>query len=74
MKKKFLILSMAALLSFTACGPSKKGDSSSVEQGYVDPEVQLDDAFDKTMDIEFDEIEDTCMINPKAKVIKDIRT
>lgn len=41
------------------------------EQGYVDPEVELDDLEEPTIDLEFADVEDTCMINPKAKTYID---
>ena len=79
-KRNFFILSAAALLALCACGgnsgkSNKGGDSSkepdAEEKGYVDPVVDLKDAEEATFDIDFDEVEDTCMINPKAKTYID---
>lgn len=77
--KSFLMLSVAALLALGACnGGGKSQDNKSSEPtpsedpySYVDPDVELDDLEEPTMEIEFDEIEDTCMINPKAKTYID---
>ena len=38
---------------------------------YEDPDVELDDLEEAAFDIDFDEIEETCMINPKAKTYID---
>ena len=80
-KRSFLLLSTIALLALSACGGGKKdnkpssseqGNNSSEEPaGYVDPEVDLSDAVAPNMEIAFDEIEETCMINPKAKTYVD---
>ena len=74
------MLSVAALLALGACGSnnqnnsnkSSEPDQSSVDPyHYEDPEVNLSDAETANMEIDFDEIEETCMINPKAKVYID---
>ena len=79
-KRNFFVLSAAALLALCACGGGGKGNggntSSSQEpepggKGYVDPEVDLDDAAEANIDIAFDEVTDTCMINQKAKTYID---
>ena len=84
--KYFLVVSLAALLALGACGGntnsrgnSKSSESSSSsssssgsdQKSYVDPVVDLDDYAAPNMDIAFDPIEDTCMINPKAKTYID---
>lgn len=75
MKKQFLVFSMATLLVLGACGGGGKGNSNSStseeDSGYHEPEVELGDAFAETMNIDFDEIEETCMLNPKAKTYID---
>ena len=38
---------------------------------YEDPDVELDDLEEAAFDIDFDKIEETCMINPKAKTYID---
>ena len=72
------MLSVATLLALGACNSGNKGNKESQpiqpsdeEQGYVDPVVDLDDVSEPTMELDFEEIEDTCMINPKAKTYID---
>ena len=71
MKKScFLVLSVAALLALGACGGNKgdnKSSTPSSDQGYVDPDVELDNVSAPNMEIAFDEIANTCMINEKAQ-------
>ena len=76
--KSFLMLSVIALLALGACNSGNKSNEpkseepvpSSEEHG-IDPVVELDDIEEATMEIEFDEIEDTCMINKQAKAYID---
>ena len=80
-KKSFWLLSAAALLAISACSPkgssknnsSAGGDDSSKEEpySYVDPEVVLSDAETANMQIDFNDIEDNCMVNPEAKTYID---
>ena len=77
-KNNFFLLLAASVLVLSACGqqPSKQstpeGGSSEPEQsGYVDPVIDLDDAETPNMEIAFDEIEDTCMVNKQAKAYID---
>ncbi len=73
------MLSVAALLALGACnGGGKSQDQKSSEPipsedpyAYVDPEVELNDLEPATMEIDFDEIKETCMVNPKAKIYID---
>ena len=74
------MLSVAALLALGACNGGGKSqdqksnsepDVTSSEEPGIDPVVNLDDLEEPTMEIEFDVIEDTCMINPKAKTYID---
>ena len=76
--KSFLMLSVIALLALGACNGGNKSNEPkseepvpSSEEPGIDPVVELDDIEEATMEIEFDEIEDTCMINPKAKTYID---
>ena len=71
-KSYFLVLSVAALLALGACGGNKGGNNSSTpgsepNPGYVDPDVELDNVSAPNMEIAFDEIANTCMINEKAQ-------
>ena len=50
---------------------SQPESSEPVRPVYVDPEVELDDLETPTIDLEFADVEDTCMINPKAKTYID---
>ena len=69
-KTKFFVLSIAALLSLGACGDggSYAEDPNPV---FVDQEVTLSDVATPNMQINFSEVEDNCMINPKAKTYID---
>ena len=75
MKKScFLVLSVAAILALGACGGNKGGNKSSTPEpgpssdpGYVDPVVELDNVSAPNMEIAFDDVAETCMINDKAK-------
>ena len=76
--KSFLMLSVIALLALGACNGGNKSNEPkseepvpSSEEPGIDPVVELDDIEEATMEIEFDKIEDTCMINPKAKTYID---
>ena len=77
--KSFLMLSVATLLALGACGGNKPSNnqssgpdqSSEPPYSYKDPEVDLNDAETANMQIDFDDIEETCMINPKAKTYID---
>ena len=87
MKKiNFFVLLSAALLTLSACNnggkksqeqsipepaSSEPTPSSEPEDPGLEPEVELEDNAEPTMDIDFDEIADTCMINPKAKTYID---
>ena len=75
-KTSLFVLSIAALLALGACGGNRGGKSggnsnSSDNGGYVDPEVDLNDVAQANMNINFDEVTDTCMVNPKAKIYID---
>ena len=78
--KSFLMLSVAALLALGACGgnkPSNENKSSEPDQPsvdpyhYEDPEVNLSDAETANMEIDFDEIAETCMTHPNVKTYID---
>ena len=78
--KSFLMLSVAALLALGACGgktPSNSNKSSEPDQPsvdpyhYEDPEVNLVDAETPNMEIDFDEIAETCMTHPNVKTYID---
>ena len=78
-KNNIFILLSASLLTLSACGvvPSKASDkddskpiSSSIDDSQPEEE-HLDDLFDANMDLDFDEVENTCMINDKAKTYID---
>ena len=87
MKKiNFFVLLSAALLTLSACNnggkksqeqsipepaSSEPTPSSEPEDPGLEPEVELEDNAEPTMEIDFDEIADTCMINPKAKTYID---
>ena len=77
-KNNFFVLIAASLLALGACNQSNNqntsknepasnpgGDSSIPDDGGDG--VKLNDLEDPTIDLDFDEIEDTCMINAKAK-------
>ena len=72
--KHFWLLSLAALLAVSACGGQKKSNNDSANSdepseqpySYVEPEVDLVDIATANIEIDFDEIEDNCMINPQA--------
>lgn len=79
-KSNFFVLLAAASLILGACNQNKPASESSKpvdessepeQSGYVDPEVELDDIATANTEIDFNEIEDTCMINPKAKTYID---
>ena len=72
-KTSLFVLSIAALLALGACGGNRNGGKSnnSGNSGYIDPEVDLNDVAKANMNIDFDEVTDTCMINPKAKTYID---
>ena len=79
-KNTFFVLLAASFLTLGACTPNKGSDKKSElppqseepkQEGYVDPDVELSDVDNPTMEIAFDEIENTCMINDKAKAYID---
>ena len=80
-KNSFLVLLAASLLALGACNkggnsPKPTPKSSDSQPGGessapVDEGPQLTDLVEPTTELEFDEIEDTCMINPKAKTYID---
>ena len=79
-KSNLFVLSIGALLALSACGTNKGGGTSQNtssqgggqgDSGYVDPDVELHDLDEPNYEIEFDEVTDTCMINPKAKTYID---
>ena len=79
-KEKLLFLSLTAILMLGACAGPKpvNSDYSSLEEPPVssseeplEPEVELGDLSSPTMQVNFNEIEETCMINPKAKTYID---
>ena len=80
-KNNFLVLLAASMLVLGACTqsnnsqtPESKPASTPEESSIPDEggdDIKLDDLIEPTMEIDFDEIEDTCMINPKAKTYID---
>lgn len=79
-KEKLLFLSLTAILMLGACtGPKtpSSGEGSIPESSPepepepIDPVVDLDDVSAPNMEIAFDEVENTCMINDKAKTYID---
>ncbi|MBQ6730503.1 MAG: tyrosine-protein phosphatase [Bacilli bacterium] len=71
-KSTFFVLSVAALLALGACGgKGGNNNSNNNKNEYVDPEVDLSDVATPNMQISFSDVEDNCMINPKAKVYID---
>ena len=78
-KEKLLIISLSAVLMLASC--TKPVQNSSVDSGApiseieseepLEPEIDLSDVQSSTMEIAFDEIADTCMINEKAKTYID---
>ena len=77
--KSFLMLSVAALLALGACGGKTPSNNKSSEPDqpsvdpyhYEDPEVNLVDAETPNMEIDFDEIAETCMTHPNVKTYID---
>ena len=79
--KSFFLISAAVLLALSACGGKNNNSSKSSPSGpsgdgyipapYVDPEVNLSDVETPNMKINFANVEDTCMVNPKAKTYID---
>lgn len=80
------MLLAASLLTLSACGVNdntKKDDSKEApksEESSIPSEASseepideggLDDIIEPTIDLEFDNVEDNCMINPKAKTYID---
>ena len=81
-KNTFFVLVVASLLALGACNQNNKPQSSNVEPASnpggdssipddSGNEIKLNDLEDPTIDLDFDEIEDTCMINQKAKTYID---
>ena len=81
-KNTFFVLVAASLLALGACNQNNKPQSSNVEPASnpggdssipddSGNEIKLNDLEDPTIDLDFDEIEDTCMINQKAKTYID---
>ena len=82
-KNNFFLLLTASLLVLGACGTNR--NKSDKEEPKSDPTSQpadvsseepideggLDDIIDPTMDLDFDEVTNTCMINEKAKTYID---
>ena len=78
--KSFLMLSVAALLALGACGGNNQSNSNKSSEPdqpsvdpyhYEDPEVNLVDAETPNMEIDFDEIAETCMTHPNVKTYID---
>ena len=81
--KAFFLLSAAALLALGACGGNKNtssggnsgggqgGSDAYIPEPYVDPEVNLSDFAAPNMEIDFDKVTDTCMVNKQAKAYID---
>ena len=82
-QKHVLLLSAIALLALSACNNASKSSSNKSQQPVdkhpfdnipgpvVEPEVNLTDAMTPNMEISFNDVEDNCMINPKAKTYID---
>ena len=83
--KSFFLISAAVLLALSACGKNNNnnntggggngggngGSDAYIPEPYVDPEVNLSDAATPNMEISFDKVTDTCMINKQAKAYID---
>ena len=82
-KNNFFVLIAASLLSLGACTGNNNNKESSKNEPASNPggessipvdsgdEVKLTDLVEPTTEIDFDDVEDTCMINPKAKIYID---
>ena len=78
-KNNFFVLIAASLLTLGACNQnnqkssknepaSNPGGESSIPDDGGEDKGKLNDLLDPNFEIDFDEIEDNCMINPKAKI------
>ena len=82
-KNNFFVLIAASLLSLGACTGNNNNKESSKNEPVSNPggessipvdsgdEIKLADLVEPTTEIDFDDVEDTCMINPKAKTYID---
>ena len=82
-KNNFFVLIAASLLSLGACTGNNNNKESSKNEPASNPggessipvdsgdEIKLTDLVEPTTEIDFDDVEDTCMINPKAKIYID---
>ena len=77
-KNNFFVLIAASVLSLGACFSGNNNKQSTVEpasnpgdDSSIEDDVVLNDLETPTTEIAFDEIEDTCMVNPKAKIYID---
>ena len=82
-KNNFFVLIAASLLSLGACTGNNNNKESSKNEPVSNPggessipvdsgdEIKLADLVEPTTEIDFDDVEDTCMINPKAKIYID---
>ncbi|MCQ2087901.1 MAG: tyrosine-protein phosphatase [Bacilli bacterium] len=72
-KRNLLFLSVATILSIAACGdkPNNNNNNGGGNNNPPEPESSLTDIEDATMELNFEEVEDTCMVSPKIKAYVD---
>ena len=69
--KNLFVLSLATLLALGACGGSRDLPLGKGRVAYSDPDVTLSDAETPNMEIAFNPVANTCMINEKAQAYID---